>query len=82
MSHVITGIYDIKSEIYLGLNLAKTTADFVRSVQVEAKNPQSMLHKFPSDYELCVLGSWNENEGITSAEVKRLGSVLDLCPLN
>lgn len=82
MSHVITAIYDIKSEIYLGVNLARSTGDFIRSVQVEAKNPQSMLHKFPSDYELVVLGSWEEKEGITGQEKKRLGSVLDLCPLN
>lgn len=82
MSHVITAIYDVKSEIFLGVNLARTQGDFIRSVQVEAKNPQSMLHKFPSDYDLFIIGEWNEHEGIQNGEKKRLGSVLDLCPLN
>lgn len=79
---VLTAIYDNKSEIFLGANVARSTADFIRSVQVEAKNPQSMLHKFPSDYELYVISQWDEKEGVILTEKKRLGSVLDLCPLN
>lgn len=78
----LTAIYDNKAERFFAINLAKTTADFVRSVQVEAKNPQSMLHQFPSDYELYVLSDFDESTGIVLSEKKRLGSVLDLCPLN
>ena len=78
---ILTAIYDNKSEIFLGANVARSTGDFIRSVQVEAKNPQSMLHKFPADYELFVLSDWNEKEGVIPSEKKRLGSVLDLCPL-
>lgn len=82
LSHVCTAIYDTKAEVMLGLSLARSSADFIRSVQVEAKNPQSMLHKFPADYDLFILGEWDEHTGIASTDKKRLGSVLDLCPLN
>lgn len=81
-SHVLTGIFDTKSELFFALNLARTQGDFIRSVQVEAKNPQSMLNKFPADYELYILGSWDEKTGVETTDKKRLGSVLDLCPLN
>lgn len=64
------------------MNLARSSADFIRSVQVEAKNPNSMLHKFPADYDLYLLGGWDEKTGIETNEKKRLGSVLDLCPLS
>lgn len=81
-SHVIGSLYDIKSEIYSPPHLFRSTADFIRTIQTEAKNPQSMLHKFPSDYELHVVGQWNEYSGILDdLDKKRLGSVLDLCPL-
>lgn len=79
-SQVIAAIYDTKAEIYIGLNVFKTNADFIRNIQVEAKRPDSMLHKFPADYDLHILGSYSESEGILSSEKKRLGSVLDLCP--
>jgi len=78
----ITAIYDNKAERFFAINVAPTLGDFIRSVQVEAKNPQSMLHKFPSDYELYILSEFCEAEGIVLSEKKRLGSVLDLCPLN
>lgn len=78
----ITAIYDNKAERFFALNASPTTGDFIRSVQVEAKNPQSMLHKFPSDYELYILSDFSESDGVIPSEKKRLGSVLDLCPLN
>jgi len=78
----ITAIYDNKAERFFALNASPTIGDFIRSVQVEAKNPQSMLHKFPSDYELYTLSNFSEAEGVIPSEKKRLGSVLDLCPLN
>lgn len=82
-SHIITAIYDIKSEKYSHPTLARSKGDFIRSVQVEAKNPQSMLNKFPSDYELHVIGNWSEDMGILpTLNISRLGSVLDLCPLS
>lgn len=78
----ITAIYDNKAERFFALNTSRSTLDFIRSVQVEAKNPQSMLHQFPSDYELYTLSDFCDKTGIVLSEKKRLGSVLDLCPLN
>lgn len=78
----VTAIYDNKAEAFFAINVSKTPSDFIRSVQVEAKNPQSMLHKFPSDYELYILSDFDDLSGIVHTDKKRLGSVLDLCPLS
>jgi len=81
MTH-ITAIYDNKAERFFAMNTSRTPSDFIRSVQVEAKNPQSMLYQFPADYELYILSDFDDKEGIVLSEKKRLGSVLDLCPLS
>lgn len=82
-THLIGSIKDTKAGIFFPPYLYRTKADFVRTVQVEAKNNQSMLHKFPGDYELHVVGQWSEHEGITDfSEPEKIGSVLDLCPID
>ena len=82
MNYLLCSIYDNKAKIFKGINISKTKADFIRSVQVEAKNPESMFNRFPGDFELYVIGNWDEEQGITNSANERLGSVLDLCPLN
>lgn len=79
---IVTAIYDNKAETFFAPNVAKTKADFIRSVQIEAKNPQSMLNQFPADYDLYVLASWDDKQGFDDLDKCRLGSVLDLCPLS
>lgn len=81
-THVIGSLYDIKSEIFSPPHLFRSEADFIRTIQGEAKNSQSFLNKFPSDYELCVIGTWDEKTTITDTALKKLGSVFDLCPLS
>ena len=84
MKHVMGSIYDNKGEFFMTPHFFKSSADFIRNIQVEAKNLQSMLNKFPADYELHIIGSYDEMTGsIEQGDlVKRLGSVLDLCPLS
>lgn len=81
-THVIASIYDTKAEIYDQPRLFKNAADFVRACQTATKNPETMFNKFPADYDLVIIGEWDEKSAITSWEKKRLGSILDLCPLN
>lgn len=80
-SHIIGAIYDNKAGVHWAPQLFRSNADFVRGCQTAAKDPSTMLHKHPSDYELMVMGSWDEATGIISVDKQRLGSVLDLCPL-
>lgn len=85
-SHVVCSIFDNKAGIFWQPQLARSSADFVRSVQTAVKDPKSMLHQFPSDYELFILADWDETIGITKVgqdctPLQRLGSVKDLCPL-
>lgn len=81
-THVIGSIYDTKAEIFSQPQLYRSKPDFIRACQAAAKDPQTMLHKHPSDYEIMVMGKWDESTGIVSADGERLGSVLDLCPLS
>lgn len=81
-THVIGSILDTKSGVYWSPQLFRSNADFIRSVQIGAKDPSTMLHKFPGDYELIVVGGWDEKAGISNTDGHRLGTVLDLCPLS
>lgn len=85
-THVIGSLLDTKAGIFSPPHLFRTKADFIRSIQTEAKNPQSMLHQHPGDYDLYIVGDWHESTAIDVTErietPERLGSVLDLCPLN
>lgn len=80
-THILASIYDNKSEIFFAPQLFRSTADFVRTIQNEAKRSDSMLNKHPSDYELYVISNWSESTAEQELVHKRLGSVLDLCPL-
>lgn len=79
-SHIITAIHDCKSGLFLSMNIARNENDFIRTIQVECKNPNSMLKMFPADYDLYVMGEWSEKAGIMNWEKRRIGSCLDLCP--
>ena len=81
-THVLGSIYDNKSELFWAPQLFRSKADFVRAVQTGARDQNSMLHKHPSDFELYIVGEWNEGDALLNTEVIRLGSVLDLCPLS
>lgn len=82
-THIIGAIYDNKAGILWQPQLFRSKADFVRACQTGAKDPSTMLHKFPSDYELMVVGAWSESFGIVpEVAQQRLGTVLDLCPLS
>lgn len=81
-THIICAIKDTKSGIYDIPRIYRSKADFIRAVQVAAKNPETMFNKFPADYDLYVIGAWCEYNAIDQIEDLRLGSVLDLCPLS
>ena len=78
-THIIGSIYDVKSETFTPPHLFRTKQDFIRTMQSEAQNPQSMLAKFPLDYELNIIGEWSETEGIVNHnEPDRICSIFDL----
>jgi len=81
-SHIIGAIYDTKAELFWQPQLFRSKADFIRALQMGAKDKTTMLHQFPADYDLMVVGEWDETSAIMSNNLSRLGSVLDLCPLN
>lgn len=44
--------------------------DAIRSFQDEINNPESQLSKHPDDYDLYVLGAFDDNTGEIIAEVQ------------
>lgn len=79
-THIICAIFDTKAEKHFAPNILRTEAEFIRSVQIETNNPESMLSKFAADYDLVILGEWSEDIGILPSSEpyrKRLGSALD-----
>lgn len=81
MTQVLTAIFDNKAECFFAPSKCRSSADFIRQVQIEAKKKDSMFNQFPKDYELYVMAQWDEKEGIIGTDLTRLGSVYDLCPL-
>ncbi|AZL82887.1 nonstructural protein [Apis mellifera associated microvirus 28] len=81
-THVLGSIYDTKAEIFSQPQLYRSKADLIRACQGAAKDPQTMLHKHPSDYQIFVVGAWSESDAIVANSLEYLGTVLDLCPLS
>lgn len=36
----------------------------LRGFQMDCMNSESLMHKFPDDYELCFLGTFNQESGV------------------
>lgn len=80
-SHILVGIRDLKANLIRGPYILRTEAEFIRTIQDEAKNPQSDLYKHPNDFRLEVYCQWDESNGLQNsdlAEFKSLGIVYDL----
>lgn len=71
-------IRDIKAGAYLPPFLVKTTGLAHRSFQDAANNSDHDFNKYPSDYELFELGTFNDEDASFSlSSPKSLGLALD-----
>lgn len=78
ITHVMGSIYDIKSNLFWAPQLFRSELDFTRACQEGAKDPTSMLAKHPDDFELVIVGQWDEQQALLNHDHKRLGIVRDL----
>lgn len=67
MSNGMYTVYDIKAEAYLAPFFARTDGEAVRMILSALEDPQTMLAKYPLDYKLVKIGSWDNQTGKVSA---------------
>lgn len=57
-------IRDSKAEVYFPPFYQKTTGEAERSFAQLVNDPQTMVGKFPEDYDLYLIGEWNDQTGL------------------
>jgi len=75
----IFAVKDMKAGIYLQPQAQKSVADAMRSWEVVANEGESMITKFPNDFRLHHLASFDEETGEITAfnQPQDLGSAAD-----
>lgn len=66
MLHRIYSIYDVKSETYSPPFLQKNDVEAKRSFQEVCNDKNSMIAKYPEDFTLCSIGTFNDSIGMLS----------------
>jgi len=74
----IYSIYDSKAEAYLQPFFSPNNAVAIRNFQNVLQDPNSNINRWPEDFTLFAIGTWDEDTGqITPAEqIKSLGNGL------
>ena len=70
-------IYDSKSEAYLTPFFLKTTALAIREIETAVNDPNHQFGKFPADYSLFELGTYDEDTA--KIEMKKTPQSLGVC---
>lgn len=72
-------IYDKKAAAYMAPFFFRTNAEAIRAVQQNAASQQSNLSKYPEDFQLVLVGEWDDLTGVVKAEPHQvLAEVNDL----
>lgn len=77
---IIFSIYDSKAEAYMLPFFQPTIGTALRSVQIAANDPESMIHRYAEDYTLFQIGTWDERAGVIIMEGAKL-SIANLAEL-
>ncbi len=59
----IYAVRDLKS-CYINPVVDDSDAHAIRSFQIAMKNPQTDVHYFPSDFQLCKIGTFDDKTGV------------------
>lgn len=60
---VLVALYDRVTEAFAPIMTCHTRGEAIRSFRQECQNRESPINKNPTDYELYVLGSYDETTG-------------------
>lgn len=67
MTNGMYTIYDVKAEAYLAPFFARTDGEAIRMILNALEDPQTMLAKYPLDYKLVKVGTWDNQVGKVAA---------------
>lgn len=68
MIHYAYTVHDTKSHSYGPPMFFRHAAEAMRAFEQAANDEGTMLHKYPSDYELVRIGNYNDEHGILTTE--------------
>lgn len=60
---IICGVYDKKADFFISFVVFNNRAEAVRSFTLGCRDKDSMLSKFPEDYELYFIANIDERSG-------------------
>lgn len=63
MKHQVFAVYDVKAEAYMRPYFAPTKGVGVRAFEDEVANAETPAGMHPEDYQLYILGEFDDNEG-------------------
>jgi len=63
MRLIVFSVRDLKAEMFSRPFFSKAPGEAIRSFSMECENPESMLHRYPDDYQLYRVGEFNELTG-------------------
>lgn len=59
-------VYDSKVEAHLPPVLFQTKAEFLRVIGSNINDPNSQIGKYPEDFTLFEIGTWDEQKGVVT----------------
>jgi len=74
---ILVALYDRVTEAFAPIMTVRTRGEAIRSFRQEVQNKESPLHKNPSDYELYVLGTYNDQTGNIEPTNERIARAED-----
>lgn len=78
MNIVITSVYDSKVKAYSSLIPARTVEEAIRGFKSASVQPESDFNKFPEDYSLWNIGTFDQETGvITGAQPTMVAQALE-----
>jgi len=60
---IVCSVYDNKARLFSTPFFAHSKTTAVRDFHTAALDPASQINKFPGDYELWVVGEWDDETG-------------------
>lgn len=72
-------VYDIKSKTYLPPFYQKETGEATRAFRSSVNNPDHQFHKYPEDFSLHQIGTFDDNTSeLTYTKAKLINTALQL----
>lgn len=64
MVQQIYGVFDRKSALYRFPQFVRTEGQAIRSFETGCLDPQTEMGRFPADFDLYLIGSWDDERGV------------------